>query len=68
MTEKIELFYQRRAKDMTDWLFDQKVFNPEFTRDNLLSIENYLAFEFQSTANSAKRCVELVHQLKKRTS
>lgn len=57
--EDVEEYYQSQGKEIVDSLFNKKVFNQDLTRDDLQSIENLIAFYFQSHANSVKKCAEI---------
>lgn len=61
--QKIEPFYQQQAKQIIDSMFDNKVFNEKFTRDNMQAYEDLLAYYFQSHANTTRKCIEFTHKL-----
>ena len=61
----IEPYYQNRAKEVVDMLFDGKLFKDKITRDNLNAIENLIAYLFQSDAKSAQKCAEIMLRLPK---
>lgn len=63
--KKIETYYQERAKKLVDMLFDGKLFNEKVTRDHMQSVEDLIAFEYQSNADSTKRCLEIMAKIKK---
>lgn len=62
---KIAPFYQARAKYLVDLLFDASLFKEGVTRDHMQSIEDMIAFEYQASADSAKRLVEILSRIKK---
>lgn len=55
---KIEPYYQARAKHLVDLLFDSGLFNENVTRDKMQAVEDLVAFEYQSSADTAKRLAE----------
>lgn len=64
--EKIEPYYQARAKDFVDSMFDAKVFNEKMTRDNMQGYEDLLAFLMQSESKSHYKMVEFTYKYKNR--
>lgn len=64
--EKIEGFYQIRAKEMIDMLFDKGFFREDISRDGMNTIEDFLAWSFQSQCKSAVTCAQLVKKVKDR--
>jgi len=65
MSEPIAQYYQLRARELVDTLFDNKLFDERLTRDNLQSIEDLIAYEYQSFADSNRRTLEILSKLKK---
>jgi len=63
MKEEIEKFYQMRAKEIIDSMFDCKVFNDNFTRDDMQGFEDLIAFNFQSFARTASKMAEFSKSL-----
>ena len=61
---KVDPYYQRRAKEMVDMFFDGQMFNKSLSRDDLMAIENYLAWEFETTATSSKKITKLMARIK----
>jgi hypothetical protein len=41
------------------------LFKEGVTRDDMQAVENLIAFEYQSSADSAKRLVEILSRIKK---
>ena len=63
---KAEPFYQARAQEFIDLLFEKDYFRKEVSREDMRSIEEYLAYLFQYQCESAKKCVLLVKQMRER--
>ena len=61
----IEPYYQNRAKEVVDMLFNGKLFKDKITRDNLNAIEDLIAYLFQSDAKSARKCAEIMLRMPK---
>lgn len=55
---KPEKYYQVRAKTLVDSLFDNGFFKEGITRDKMQAVEDLVAFEYQSSADTAKRLAE----------
>jgi hypothetical protein len=64
MKTEIEPYYQTQAKQIIDSMFDCKVFNEKFTRNDMQGFEDLIAFHFQSHARTAKKCAEFTNSLK----
>lgn len=65
MTEtKIEPHYQQRAKHLVDLLFDKGLFKESVSRDDMQAVEDLIAFEYQSSADSVERAVKLLQKIK----
>ncbi len=65
MSEKpIEKYYQVRAKHLVDLLFDKRLFADGVSRDHMQSVEDLIAFEYQSSADSEKRVAEFLTKIK----
>lgn len=56
----IEKYHQVRAKHLIDTLFDKGLFAEGVSRDDMQSVENLIAFEYQSNADSAKKIAEFL--------
>lgn len=65
LEEKIEDCYQNQAKEIVDLMFETKCFNDKFTRDNMRSLEDLIAFYFQTNARSAYKSAEVILKFKK---
>lgn len=61
---EIEPFYQMRAKEIIDSMYDNKVFSEKMTRDDMQGYEDLIAFLFQSNAKSVRKSTELAQKLK----
>ena len=57
--EKVEPFYQIRAKEIIDLLFDKKYFREDVSRTDMQEVENFLAWSFQSQCQSQVKCALL---------
>ena len=66
MEEKIESFYQVRAKEFVDVLFNQEYFRKDVSRDGMKDVENLLAWIFQTQCQSAVKCALLTKKIKER--
>jgi len=66
MTEKssIQPFYQARAKDFIDSMFDAKIFAPHITRDIMNGYEDLLASLLQSDGEQKFKIIEMNWRLK----
>lgn len=60
----VEDYYKRKAKDLTNLLFDKRFLADDLAREPLAALEDYIAFEFQCVANSARECERLVAQFR----
>jgi hypothetical protein len=63
--QKIDRYYQKQAREFVDMLHDNKIIDPKFTRKDMRVIENYVAFVFQSGAESAKKVALMLEKIKK---
>jgi hypothetical protein len=64
MNEEIQKYYQIKAKDFIDTLFDKHYFREDVTRDDMLGVENLLAWLFQTEANTVRRVSEINKKFK----
>jgi hypothetical protein len=64
-TIKIQPHLQARAKSIVDMIFDSRIFNEKLSRDDIQSIEDVLAFEFQSNIDSFEKTFNLMQRFKK---
>lgn len=62
--EPVEPYYQRRAKDFVDMMYDNKMLSPDFSRDDLQAVEDYVGFLLESAAKSAAKTAVMLHSLK----
>jgi len=65
MEEKIEEYYQNRAKELIDCMFDTKIFKDEITRDDMKSFEDLVAFNYQCFSNSNRMMANFRVKFKK---
>ena len=49
---EIEKHYQKQAEEFVDMLFDTGIMNPEIKRKDRRALEDYVAYMYQSHANS----------------
>jgi len=63
--EKIEGYYQNRAKEIIDCMFDGKIFRDNITRDDMNGFEDLLAFQFQCNARTAQSMADFTAKYKK---
>lgn len=64
MDTEIEEFYQRKAKDLVNLLFDKRFLSDDLSRESIDWLEDYLGFVFQSEANMAAKCAVLSASLR----
>jgi len=65
MDEKIDGYYQMRAKEIVDMLFDKGYFREDVSRDDMNDVENFLAWSFQMQCEFAKKIALLIKKTKK---
>ena len=65
MDEKVEPFYQIRAKEIIDMLFDKGYFREDVSRNGMDEVENFLAWTLKVQCDMAVRCALLVKGMKK---
>lgn len=58
-------YYQKAAKHVVDNLFNNGVFNEKLSRNDLQSVEDLIAFYFDSYAHTARRAADIVASLEK---
>ena len=61
---EIDLHYKKRAEEFIDMLFDTHLLNPEIKRKDMRAVEDYLAYMYQSHANSAKTFLQFEAKIK----
>ena len=64
--EKVEPFYQAKAKDFVDVLFDKGYFREDVSRDGMNDIEDLLGWLFQTYCQSAVKCTLIMKKIKER--
>jgi len=62
---KVEEYYKKQAKDLTNLLFDKDFLNKELTRESIDWLEDYIGFIIQSQCQTAVKAAVLVARLKK---
>ena len=62
----IEPYYQRRATEFIDILFDKGYFAENIKREEMREVEEFLAYCFQSQVGMAVKCVEMLKRSKER--
>lgn len=60
---KSEHYYQMRAKELVDTLFDAKLFREDLTRDDMQSVEDLIAFNFETYAKTAESTAVLLYKI-----
>ena len=60
---KIEQYYQRQAKDFVDMMYGNKLLSPDFSRDDMQTVEDYVAYLLQSGAESAAKMAIMLKDL-----
>jgi ATP-dependent Clp protease adapter protein ClpS len=65
MKKDIEPYYQKQAKDFVDMLNDNKIVNPDLSRNDLRTVEDYVAYLLQSQANMASKTAVMLERLKR---
>lgn len=63
--KKPEKYYQMRAKEVIDSMFDCKVFKDTITRDDMQGHEDLVAYLMQSNADTARKIAEFNFKFKK---
>ena len=61
---KVEEYYKKQAKDLTNLLFDKDFLNKELTRESIDWLEDYIGFIFQSQCQTAVKAAVLLAKLK----
>ena len=56
---KVEPYYQRQAKDLTNLLFDKGFLADDLTRESIDWLEDYIGFVFQSRCEMAAKAAVL---------
>ncbi len=63
---KIEEYYKKQAKDLTNDLFDKGFLNENLAREAIDWLEDYLGFVIQSAAQSSAKVAVLTAKLRNR--
>lgn len=61
--EEVEKYYQLRAEEFIDSLFDKGYFREDVKRKDMRDVESLLGFLFQSQSRSAVKCSELLRKI-----
>lgn len=61
---KVDKFYHRQARDFVDMLFDKGFLASDCSRHAIRGLEKYIGYLFQTQAESAVKCSELVKSTK----
>lgn len=64
MKEEIKKYYMVRAVDLIDSLFDMGYFDREVKRKDMRALDELVAFELQSVADSTKRGIEFTRKIR----
>jgi len=64
MSEEIEIYYKRKAKDHVNMLFDKRFLNNDLSRESIDWLEDYMAFIFQSDAKLTEKSTLLLASLR----
>lgn len=62
--DKNEPYYQLRAKEIIDVLFDKKFFRDDVSRDDMQGVEDFVAFSLQSQSKMSVKCALLCKSVK----
>lgn len=62
---KVDGYHQKRAKEFVDLLHEKGLFAKHITRTQMQLLEDYLAYEYQSTSDSSARVTELMSKTKR---
>lgn len=66
MEDKIEGFYQVRAKEIVDMLFDKGYFREDVSRDGMKDVEDFIAWDLQFQCEQAKKMARLIKRIKEK--
>jgi len=66
--EKVEGYYQARAKETVDMLYDKGFLDQSVSRESMQHLEDYLAWWVQNSCHSAVRVHDLSKRARKRNS
>jgi len=61
---KVDKFYKRQAKDLTNMLFNKGFLNDKLTRESIDWLEDFLGFGLQSQCQMAAKAALLTASLK----
>lgn len=61
---EIEKYYQLKAQDFVDALYEKGYFKTDVKRAEMQEVENLLAWLFQTDANSVRKVCEINRRLK----
>ena len=60
-----ENIFKNDSKQIVDLFFNEKLFQPSVTRDDMNSVEELIAFLLQSRFEGYKRCEKLMEKIDK---
>ena len=63
-TVPVEEFYKRKAKDLTNLLFNKGFLSEDLSREAIDWLEDYLGFVFQSECQMSARTALLIKEFK----
>jgi len=66
MEDKIEGFYQVRAKEIVDMLFDKGYFREDVSRDGMKDVEDFITWDLQFQCEQAKKMARLIKRIKEK--
>lgn len=66
--DKIEPYYQARAKEIIDSMFNCKIFADRITRDDMNGFEDLIAFLMQSNAQTQYKLAEFAVKYKDKSN
>ena len=61
---EIDPYYQKRAEELVDLLYDKNYINPEINRKSLSELEDYIGYVLQSQSESAAKSATLLAKIK----
>lgn len=65
--DKVDEYYKRQAKDMTNMLFDKRLLSDDLSLETVNALQEYVGYVLQSTAEGAAKCALLTAKFKEKT-
>ncbi len=62
--KKSQPYYQLRAKEIVDVLFDKNYFKEDVNRDDMQGVEDFIAYTLQSQSEMSVKCALLCKSIK----